>query len=556
MRLRKIEGFSQNGVKSHFINKRLEFFHHYWTFLLDDKRFRTTLLSDIKFESHRSLLIKLRLALEADNIKRAKKKASYYFVHNEYFRKDNIVLRQNKPIRELIRKTNALVQSEKSSSEEILQSISKVEQSILYNPDYPTTLANILIRMLHVDKPLNELSLSDMKFLINSFIVELYYCGHSLQYLKKLPDILLLNKQQSQFPYERDISDFEFDRQSFDDYVKEERTNWTLEKMLKGLSTLAKRPPIKGFYVFKVNGIEYALEHPINLWGCEVYNPKVSPKGLLLEADRYFNEQIKNCELFIENIEYEDEGSTCNILVPTEFHPIWDLSYPDRSLFKAFEIGKSILAVLNDLRNKHDIIPNFAEGHISLRDHILLHSNFKPAYTRLLYYKSGTNAKFSMGWSDKTFEVEVLQEYINRLNDLDPKNEFHSSVIKIVTILREVENSPEKFSFSKLWVNCIESILSQENELREIKAFIFLCLKRRLNLQFLNNSKGFLSFTLSDYKGFTTDPVSYFLSDQECSQFDLLLNVGDYIVAQDKFVTNYKGILRSLDIDFLLLSSG
>ena len=64
MLFRKIEYIDVNcGKPVYWINKRLEYFHNYWSFLFQ-KNSSLSFITNEKFESHRTLLKKLEYQVE------------------------------------------------------------------------------------------------------------------------------------------------------------------------------------------------------------------------------------------------------------------------------------------------------------------------------------------------------------------------------------------------------------------------------------------------------------------------------------------------------------
>ena len=551
MKFRKIQVFQQGGKVKVHINRRLEFFHHYWTFLLDAQRNKSILIYEEKFESHRSLLIKVRQQLKDENLRRAKRKIiNYYFSHHELFKKDNLIIRSNSSLVPLINKIKRLLEDQQSLAEEILVDIQKLESKLLSNPDYSTILAHHLIKILHTNEDISNKIKNDLKFIINSFIVELYQYGYSLKYLENLPDILLLDTSPEEFPYQKDISDFEYNQEAFDVYIKQERSHWTLEKILMGLKNLVEKPILDGFYIFKVDGINFKLKKTLKIWDTEIYNPQKTIRVNQNYEEDYRNEKARNLELFFDETADTSEKSTCNMIIPASFRPIKSLNYPDNSFYTAYRKAQRSLNILNDLRNKSDKPSGLSKGVIQEKNHFLVFANFKFAYSSLFCFNKQPNVAFVLE-TNNPIQEKFFDEEVKRLNYLNPNHQFHLNLIETNSILRKLRTEPAFFNFTDLWISCFESNFSADNELEEIKDFAFLCIKRRYDLQFLNYSKGFLSSSLKEQKNPFEIRPSYSLNAREYKDMDLECVPGAPIVAGNGFVENYKKANENIDSEVL-----
>jgi hypothetical protein len=84
---------SSNPEKITFVNERLEYFHHYWNFLLLEKS-RWIFFNHEKLESHRSLFTKINIQF-TENVEWYPKRLRELVVNHPYFSGDNILVRNS-----------------------------------------------------------------------------------------------------------------------------------------------------------------------------------------------------------------------------------------------------------------------------------------------------------------------------------------------------------------------------------------------------------------------------------------------------------------------------
>lgn len=96
----RIDNFKKNGEVLVHVNRRFEYFHHYWHLLTynfkDDEHYNFSpnylFLEDTRFESHCLLFKKINLQLQNDEWSFVKNNLSL-FLNRPAFESDNIVIR-------------------------------------------------------------------------------------------------------------------------------------------------------------------------------------------------------------------------------------------------------------------------------------------------------------------------------------------------------------------------------------------------------------------------------------------------------------------------------
>jgi len=94
MRFVKINHYvNPDNTSAKFANQRIEYFHHYWSFLFQ-KKSRNILITDEKFESHPSLFHKIDIQLK-NNSNHYAQQLNNLLVDHSYFSSTNIIIRKS-----------------------------------------------------------------------------------------------------------------------------------------------------------------------------------------------------------------------------------------------------------------------------------------------------------------------------------------------------------------------------------------------------------------------------------------------------------------------------
>ena len=505
MKFRKIEHYinlDTNKVVP-FGNKRIEYFHQYWIYLFQ-KDPPMLFSEDEKFESHRSLFLKINLQLE-HNPKHYAKQIDLQFIKHPYFYTNNILIKRNKDLKNKITNfNNYFCQVFSNKNEKICQNeLNNVKnhlngiEAILLKSNYLKRVLNHLISLLHKDKELNSQFKSDIKFLINAVIIELYYYGYSLDYIKNIPDYILFpNQHIEQFPYDFDKKYTDFsDYEDYRSYKENEIKKLNLATQIKSLLNLINRPKNKGYYIFKIDDFELQQAEPITIGNVTFYNPQLCKKLKYSTTpnkwhDNQWKEYVEEIEIyfegFVKNEEKQQKKSACNAIIEVEYRPLF-WNKPDNSYNNTRKLVERSLQVLKSLSY---IITGYIpfQAAINPSKYILT--------GRDLEYRQAPDKKIKI---DSTLNIkgeqkDTFKRILKSVNKPNPNNEFHYKLIKIYAYLKQFIVEPESFNFKDSWTIISESLFPNNPE--GFIRFCKKCYRYSLNYRLLNDVKYFLGKSL------------------------------------------------------------
>lgn len=556
MRFRRISGYINKDDNSAvpFVNQRLEYFHHYWNFLFQ-KNTGALFLYDERFESHRSLFNKLDLQLDV-NASRYAKSLSLYFINHKYFNKENIILRNsrvtNLKIQNIIETFNSkFLRGDKIKNDssicqkhhqEFYLGLKEIEKSVLRG-DYSKRILNGLIKILSENKPLNEQTKSDLKFLINASIIELYYYGYSLKQIQRIPDIILFpNLKKNDFHFDKTISDFS-SKSEYDDYIGKELKILTLDKQIRSLLKLITKPIKSGYYLFKINGIDLQSSNSIRIWNTTFYNPQLKLKLNYLTLRNDLKDYVKDIEMYFDDYVKEEDKlskqSTCNAIIKTEYRPLyWGNS--DKGFLKAVKEVNEALSVFKNLRYGYTG-NSTTYGAISLLNYVLTDNNL--CYLGAPDFQKEYNPPFKI----EQEQTESFKESLESINKLDLSNSFHKSLSSIHSNLCKLRMEPYVFNFKDYWTIIYETLFP--NQPYEAIDFIQKCFDFKLKSGFFIDTKIFLSSSLKfnhSFDGLT----DYSLKERDLKGLDLHIPLLKKIDAK-RFERKFTEIPKHVSFEFL-----
>lgn len=522
MRFRKIT-FEKNGIAFPELNEKLQYFHHYWSLVLHtDKRDKSLYLDAAKFDSHRSLLYNCFVELESAGDRYVKKSISNIlnrYLSSGLFQKGNLFIRENLEVKKSFDKIKKELETNKDeySSEEVVNKISEIRNLILGHQDseYPGFLTDSLVKIFSNKKGLDSRIEQDLDFLVNALIVELFHLGYSIDFIEKVPDIILFI--EAGFPHEV----FEEDK------IPEQTQNVNLGTRLKGLQAFLLRKPHDGYCLFKVDGIDFQLDNPIKLWGCEIYNPQTQSKIDGQGIENWIYQSWVESELFYG----EERQSTCNILVPFQYQFEHGFLTGQGSLFKAFKSAQETLAGLNRIRNMYDTFGVQHNGIIDIRNHIILSSDFKSVKSPHRPFNQVEKLKLPMP------QMRMAQDFVNYMNGLSLEDQLHKKVIECNSLLQKYRNEPWEFKFNELWIKAFESFFP--NDVDEVKKFSSKCLILRLDRHYLSYVKGFFYDSLGRQFNPFERPYQSFSETDQIKLEILHIEIGQKIIAGNDFKQNF-----------------
>jgi len=553
MKLIHIDSYhsQKDNKKVGFINQRVEYFHHYWNFVLTEKS-RWIFFTHEKLESHRSLFTKINIQL-SENIERYPKRLRALVVNHPYFSSHNILIRNSPSIQKRI---NSFIQNfntmmGKSGHDHGAQhlalfknDLSKIERTIIgkATTTYFQKILAAVIELIHTPDCLSATCKEDIHFLVNSMIVELYHFGYSSAYIKKVLDIILFpRKHIFDFPFRKNRSDFK-SPEDLNKYTESILDSLTLRTQFQSLFELVSRRKLKGYYIFKINNFNFFEHDPLKIWDVTFYNPQLTKQlsyGEMKDYKEYVEEMEKYFEQFIKKEEHEQFKSTCNAIISTEYRPLY-FNNPDQSIFKAIEKVSGALSVLKHYKHLHVGGHSFTAS-IDLKTVIITHEN--GAYHAAPFVVHDYN-------DDKPFELnadakESIEDNLKWVNKLNPNNVFHKKIIDISFAINRYRYNPLSFSFRDFWITVADALFPNDSE--KFFEFSYACVELYLRDQMMTNLKIFLHDSL---KKTPTSAGYYTLTEQQIKNLGLEIQLYKSIKAR-KFSKRYAEIKRYHNFEFL-----
>jgi hypothetical protein len=553
MRFRQLKYYdpkNPSGVQS--VNERIEYFHHYWTFVMLEKQ-RWIMFNDEHWESHRSLFAKIAIQIQ-QNKEHYPKRLRSLIVRHGYFSKENIIVKASNAALERITAFNAdfnslFAKSETDKGSRYLEKIEKdiaaIEKIILgkSRTDYFQRVLDKLIDRICQNKPLTNQVKRDLRFLTNAVIVELYHFGYSIEYIKKIPDIILYPKShKDDYPFDKEYADFN-DEKLYELYKNESLAGLTLRKQVKSLLNLAARPKRKGYFVFKIDNFIFQEKEPLEIWGVTFYNPQVDLK-LNYGGSRKLNEYVESIERYFEQyVEKEEDKekyrSDCNAIVSTEYRPQY-FNHVDGSIFSAIDKVKRSLSVLKHYKHLH-VGGNSFYSTVNLLTVIVTDNDLNYRAAPWILHDYGDEKPFTL----KASAGKMVKESLKWTHKLNPANEFHRKVIDIYVAVNRYRHDPFSFSFKDFWITVCDPLFP--NDPKGFIDFCYRCLELYLKDQYVTNVKAFLSDAL---KSDAFSNGTYTLNNSKMKSLGLEIFLYRTIRAR-RFSRQYMKMRQHFQFDFL-----
>ena len=544
---RKLSGLTVNGVPQQFIDARFQYFHNYWqvTQPKDDDIF----FDKLRLESHRSLLTKVEHQIR-HNFQYSRARVDYLLTNHELFSINNIIARAPQ-IQSLIHSLSAnyaIGNSEATrlaNQNRILSEFKEIRKRVL-DKNYSVKLAKYLVKVLSRNSQITSQVKEDIKFLVNSFVIELYRCGYGLTYISFIPDIITFSHIQYKFPFAKTIEDFSFDKDQYEAYVKEEEKVKTLDRCLSGLVNLVNRPLKNGFHVFKVNDLFLLDPHSIKIGDVEFYNPQKVRKINIAKIDEKIRKHLIQIEDFyiLKGSEPIDisKVSYCNAIVSTRFVGPKAMASEEHLLQSFHKVNRS-LEILNDVINRNGRSGS-GYGRLSFHRHLKLHDNY-----RLADHSFDISDEKSMRLDIKNdmiseSKLKDMESELLDLNKIDTDTILGVKLMNIISINSRFENNQQSFNFKDLWI-AWESIM----DIATFKIFIKEVYRFHYRKDYLVMTKGFLNINLARLYDYI-NPNYWSLGKKEIKSTGLTL-VPNKIITTQSFKTRYSSIGQLVPIEMV-----
>ena len=472
------------GIAHPNISRRVEFFLHYWEFVL--------LYQKVNFDSdflksHRTIINKVRLQVEG-NFLHSLKNVRYFFFEDALFKSTDIVLKQIRGTRarKAIQKLRGLAKLSRAGWEPkkriILNQLTIIESWL--NNDYPACLAQIILHILEKDSPLDLIDREKLKALTNCFIIEMYNKGFSAKFIQSIPDSIIDFKS---FPYEKISSDFATPEE-FEKYKMDTFKTLNLKGQIQSLLTILNRTVKERYLIFRVYDVNWRIP-PFTFHDVEFYNPNPGfhPKIVHRQTTHLME------ETFTYKPEPYDKSSTCNACIKVD-------GIQEGQMFsKGFWQVKSVLNILNrELGINGKVYPN----------NVLITNN---KFDQLW----GSTDAYSRGFKPLDEIKPQLVERLKYLEKLDITNPNDKKVFELLSNISDVLIDKESFDPEKLWIT-LEANFGTEIEIKSVFKNVN---KIYLRYNFYFQWKNFLSVSLNPRYSFTIPGIDYELSDADANMF-------------------------------------
>lgn len=549
---------TDNGKPVYWVNKRLEYFHNYWSFLFQ-KNSRLLFVTNEKFESHRTLLKKLELQVK-NNPYRGHDRIEA-IINHPYFNDNNILLKNRVKTKAAINKFKVEFSNwkkkinkstnKKSTSTDRAEGITAIDymrnqtviisKLIFKESSYRNSIIDLLKKQLCKNSKIDEAFKTNIQFLVNALIIELYSFGYSLSFIQKIPDIILFpEKNIYSFPFDKKYSDFQSEK-DYRKYQEEAAKKIKLNDQLLSIANLFKAKKLKGHYIFKIDNFDFQEKDSITIWNVTFYNPKIDTKVKCITKE--WKKEVKSVEqyfeMFVNDNKKEKLQSSCNAIIETEYMPLyWGKS--DNSLIDAVNNANKSLQVLKQLKHNYVGKSNYLER-INFSKYILVDETFEyrqdPAFDR----------KFNAPFKIKDRNKGIFKRNLKWINKPNIDISFQKKLIDIYAYHTLVFNNPNAFNFSDYWTVLSES-LYPNNRIGFIRCCQD-CFKYKIYKSLFLDTKTFLGSSLEYIVLFDGMPC-YLLKERQLQRMDLWTKSKNRFNAK-RFEKVYPNIKKYFDIEFI-----
>jgi hypothetical protein len=550
---KNIKGFTVESFPQQYVDERFQYFQHYWSIVRQSNRH--IFFDEVWFESHRSIITKIENQFQHTPKKQSYKWFQHFFLKHPFFNKANIIARKlsiliySNKIHKCIDPTGSTSNSQKENNyvlhfDKIKVYIQKIKFKLLEKQDYNEVLANLLTNILSDNQPLSEKTKADIRFLVNAFIVELYTYGYSLEYIEKIPDIIIFRGANYEFPYEKTLEDFDDDIEKYKAYKIQEQQNHTLEKCFLGLVNLINRPYKDGYYIFKVENILLQNPNPIVIGDVTFYNPNKISMLNLSTANEAWKTRLVEAELFYSPMQGEENDvtkrSSCNAIIKAKIKTHENIESP-------VELHHAYNTILKSVEILHSILKNYisVEGMplIHFHRHIKLHENKKIANYSLGIFNKGI-MKIDIDVSEDMAEIMSYMKFINSINN--ENKELGSKLFHIISTLSKLKINDYAFNFKDIWI-AWEALLKKD-EMISLAKELYL---GRYKENYIFNILNFLNLKLSTHNMYFS-PKYWTLNNKELEKFGLFFK--KYTIQKNhklKFLKKYQSLNSIVPIEIV-----
>ena len=490
MKFRKIQfGNTETNEINTNISKRVEYFLHYWNFIFQ-KNTGLLFIQHEKLESHRSLIHKIEIQIN-ENKKKYARRIKSLLIEHPYFQNNNLIIRNSpKTKNEIINFKNdfsnnwfnsGMGENRNESNQQIIKTeFEKIKRLVLRN--YLNRLIIALITQLVTDRPINKTFKRDIQFLINATIIELYYNGFSVDYIRKIADIIVFPQEhKNQFPYDKTFRDFG-KKESFEEYKEQTIRAIKLHEQITCIKNFVdnkKYPKQNGFCIFKIDDFDFQLEESVEIWGVTFYNPQRTKKVKTKIPEN------ENIEIDFNHLIFPKPdnltNSSCNAIIKVNYR-IFDWNNPVIAIHQVIRKVDKALQVLKKLKLDFVNGENAISGRLSEKNCIF--TDYEYNYRQFVIIK----------FDNYSLKIEEYQKSVfkNVMKDLRLYQKSQK-LMDIYAYLCQVKTDESTFNFKDYWTVLVETNFPNNPErfINECKVIFRNDLPNRLFMDtkiFLNNS--------------------------------------------------------------------
>lgn len=395
----------------------------------------------LSFESHRSLLMKMQDQLDY-NYQYCYKWINKY-ISKKIFDRDALISK-HRPIRWRVKRLRSLSGNNDETKKEMGKLINGMSKFLFQRYSYGSLLNGELYEILNKNSPVKPEDLSNLNFLVNALLVELYYAGYSLNFIKNIPELVLMRLGPDKFPWGIELEGL--NELSKKQYIDNECQKFNLHTIVKGIQNLLDLEQEDGYVVFRVNGVELIDPEEIVVDKVIFYNPQCITKMNLGKWNQ--NEAMRKIELFqLLPEKFNDVlPSTCNAIYPITFRVI-EKERRSIDLHRAYREINKALPLLEHISHKYSKRRKISPS-IQLEQRILLRQDYSPPEVGLAGLIPIEKAVLISEDEDKEEFFFAKAFYIDNLNT---KIIFQKHLLDLYLELRRQEIHEWSHGYGDLW---------------------------------------------------------------------------------------------------------
>lgn len=497
----KIRFKDSNGDLLTHVSRKVEYVMDVWKAIISTYESEEIDVG-LSFESHRSLLLKMEDQLDHNYqycYGRIKKYASM-----RIFDKD-AVISKHRPIRWRIERLRDISGNNDGTKSEMRKLVNHISKFLFKKCSYGSLLNGELFKILRKNSPLRSRDISNLNFLINALLVELYYAGYGLDFIKNIPELVLMRLGPDKFPWGTELEGL--DELSKKQYIDDQCQNFSLYTIIKGIQNLLDSEQESGYVVFRVNGVELIEPEEIVVDRITFYNPQRIKKMKLGRWNE--DEAMKKVELFqfLSNKFKDVLPSTCNAIYPIKFRVVEkerrsiDLHRAYREINKALPWVEHISSEYSEHRK---VSPS-----IQLEQRILLKQNFSPPEVGLAGLVPIEKKVLIAKEEDKEEFYFSKEFYIDHLNT---EIVYQKHLLDIYFELRRQQNHEWLQGYGDLW-SIWEVLLVQgtaEEKKQRLTEIHVKCYRKYLEERYISRTLQGLRWDLTESQMFSGEHYHYF----------------------------------------------